>query len=749
MFFSTRLQSALRRGLAPGGRLDEELQSLGNYTVTAKKDALAVVAALKRFPDDLSWDASGFASPLYQLADFLQDADGPAAIEVFRTEGRRELCRIFDALLARDAEKFADDLLFILKVLAMYGSRAGAERVVRAARAPLKPDSYWWAPVLQQFVNGHPEQEYVFAALAEPLPPDFIAMSLLDAANQQAIEHSLAEHPFDTPGGVKQFEAWLTDSDPQHFSYAQSTAAALPFISNAAQSDLLMLAREHASPTVQIEGAWASAKVGHKIGIELLKHYCRDVNHSALAARYLAELGLEDEFPAEAQSPEFVAKSRFAEWLAHPNELGRSPDALEVIDTREQYWPPAGEVTAQWLIKYRVRDEWGLQSDDVGVGLVGPGVWCFFSYELRNRPCEDAYAIHCFWELDLEVSEVDDPAEYAELAARWPGPPLSGAMVTHVVELPPKLNYGRRIVAVMASELNGAAGWGVLDGAESRWYSAAEMAPTDGPRDVLKVHIGRKLLGYPPTTSRRRITEHDPPELAPEEFLKVYEDLLADCENASPVQQRRLLAEWSSPIVPNLGKYAEVCEQACGTSRADAYHYVLQKYFAALETLPAKDREEALGTLRHADDFQQALVTLIDSPHREWVAQLLTILEPVWDHNAGYAHLGDLAFRLKDYATAERLLLKFKNECDGWARGDEIATLAKIWLERGEVNAARQLMVDCLTELAEEAQSATGSDREEYEEWYQNQLTKFRELFPVDATNLAKLGVRETTLRKR
>src|SRR6185295_10194261 len=117
------------------------------------------------------------------------------------------------------------------------------------------------------------------------------------------------------------------------------------------------------------------------------------------ATAYLKELGRENVIPEESKRPDFEAKAEFAQWLAHPNELARFPDELEILDHRNLRWPTDGEVKHFWLIKYRVKDTTGLKTDDLGVGLVGSMTFCLFSYELEQRHPEDAYAIHCYWEM--------------------------------------------------------------------------------------------------------------------------------------------------------------------------------------------------------------------------------------------------------------------------------------------------------------------------------------------------------------
>src|SRR5262249_53328145 len=138
--------------------------------------------------------------------------------------------------------------------------------------------------------------------------------------------------------------------------------------------------------------------------------------------------------------PSFMAKAQFAQWLAHPNELGRLPDELEIIDHRELDWPPEREIKALWLLKYRVKDQTGLKDDDVNVGLVGSVTFCLFTYELARRPPEDAYAIHCYWEMSnlglIAESEVDEGStEYDRMLQQCRVDGLGSVRIVSVVEL--------------------------------------------------------------------------------------------------------------------------------------------------------------------------------------------------------------------------------------------------------------------------------------------------------------------------
>lgn len=746
--FSSPLQRALRRGFAPGGNLDDELGELRDYKIRSKRDARAIVDALSRLPaTDVK--SSGYKSPLYTLVGLFQDVDGrdAPAYAVLRDEGIDQLLRIFDELKHNRNDELSGDLLFLLKVLTIYGTHEGAERVIEAARIPIRPEDFMWSVILSGFRDEHPERDFVFQSLSNPLPPGFVAVGLLDAANREAIEGRLDHHPFNTEQGQAQLKVWISSRNPDEFSYAHSATAAMPFLDASIRGELLGHAREHTDTGVRIEAAWASAKLGQEIGLQMLRDYCLDVNHSSTAVRYLTELGREEIVPREVNEPEFLAKAEFANWLAHPNELGRPPDELEVLDHRTLYWPPAGEAKTLWLIKYRLADEWGLEADDVDCGLVGSTTWSFFSYKMHQRPAEDCYAIHCCWELGLEEIEPDDASDYENLLQQWPHEPLEDAEVVRVLEIPPELKHGRRIVAIATATMNGEQGWAVLDGADSLWYPASAMPEGEYVGAVLSTHVGRRLLGFPPAKTRNRNLRHDPQPPSPQEIIARYDKLLEECSGGTLDRRKTLLVDWRSPLVSKAADYASACEVDGRESGAEALVRVFRTLLGAIDDLPEELRGDAYGKLGPSIRFDGFIDSLISLGESAQVLSTVAKLEPHWDHNSGYGSLGKAAFQAGDMETAERLFTKLRGSYDDWHRAEEMSLLARIWHQQGKASEASELMTGCLGGLVKEVKEAKySSDRKRFEKQYQNHRKTYLELFPERAKELEQLRLPKSTL---
>ena len=581
--------------------------SCANWRIipSARKDAKAICAALSKLPLQPS-DGKGFSSPLHALTALFQDVDSrdAPAFDVLYEDGLSQLIRIFEAKIEHLDEENADDLLFLLKILAMYGSREGAETIVDAARRPLQPDAYMWHVILSAFSEHHPYRDYVFESLSDPLPPGFLAVALLDSADSAAIEGELPGHPFDSEAGWARLQIWLEDHDVDHFSYAHSATAALPFVSNPPRDQLLALAMDHLDAGVQMEAAWAAGKLGREAGLKMLARFCLDVHHSDVAQRYLAELDREDLIPTEAKKPSFRAKAEFANWLAHPNELGKAPDELEIVDHRVLAWPPEREPKPFWLIRYRVCDQTGLEEDDVDCGLVGSTTWCFFMYNMHERPPEDVYAIHCYWEMNtaglIEEAQVRDPSEYAHMLGQWHGLPLQKARITHVAELSAELKYPTRLVALAPATLQEEEGWVVLDGPRSTWYSKVEQPvkmfgdrQLPASRVALEIHVGRQLLGFQDQPDRKQYLATNRARREPQQIVAACEKLIAKLTHPGPKQQKQELRHSLRLLSRHFDAYVEALVAVNTVGKPEALIDVYGRFLRLAEQSDESIRDKA------------------------------------------------------------------------------------------------------------------------------------------------------------
>jgi hypothetical protein len=120
-----------------------------------------------------------------------------------------------------------------------------------------------------------------------------------------------------------------------------------------------------------------------------------------MARQYLEELGHAERIPPAALKPDFRAMAEMCLWLAHPHEFGEPPTDIHLFDTRELDWPPTNDRRRLWLFRYTYagRGEDGI--DEVGLGMVGSITFALFGETTAEMSPEDAYGLHCCWELEM------------------------------------------------------------------------------------------------------------------------------------------------------------------------------------------------------------------------------------------------------------------------------------------------------------------------------------------------------------
>jgi tetratricopeptide (TPR) repeat protein len=724
----TAFQKTLQAAVAPGADVEALLRPHRDHRLRDRGDGQAVCQALEHFLRQQTPEAR---DALYALVGAFQNVDGREcpAFEVLQTDGIPLLCGLVDEALADSgrldelaAQPF-NHIMLALKVAAMYGTAEGTDVIVRAALRPLFPENYMWSVVLSQVREGHPQSQRLFAAFGDSLPQGFIAVALVDAANGALLDGMDIAHPFSSADGLDKLERWLRDTDKDSVSYA--------------------VVLDRAGLGFQVGSAWAPAKLGREGGLRWLARLCLDVNQSATAKHYLRELGREDAIPAEALDDAFQAKAQFAQWLAHPSELGRAPDEVEVVDSRELAWPPDGERRRLRLIKYRVRTSSVLEEDDVDVGLVGSVTFCLFSYKLAQRPPEDCYAIHAAWEMEsaglIRTMDVDPwSREYDAMLKQWTGDALEEVVVTRVAELSPELRCPQGLVAMATAQRAGAPGWVVLDGPRSAWYASAEMPADVHDGTVLKVHIGRALLGFSTQPNRASFLAPPRPAPDPQAVVEAYEALLQQAREGDATTQELLVGP--SVFGKAFPMYVDACVTILGGPRGQqvvaAYEKLLAAATVADASLHGRDGRVFNTFTPVGDHWEDYVEALLELGRTTQVKDLVVRFEPFWQHNQGYGKLGAAAFKAGDLANAERLLNKLRMEYKDAHRSDTMSLLAEVWSQTGRLQEAKELLIHCMQRLQEEGETHSGRDRAMLETSFQRHRTTYLRLFPHDAAEL-------------
>ncbi|MEN6624886.1 MAG: hypothetical protein ABFD69_01515 [Candidatus Sumerlaeia bacterium] len=391
-------QKSLEKMIA-GKLSDNKAMELSNESIDTAEKASAVCAALEKVMEGKFDDDA--AELVRTLAAFLQQVETEEAADVFHARAFGPLGRAFDKL-RENVEENADDLLFLLKIAAMYGERPILAHIPELIRNPEMEDEYLWSILFDVLarIKDFTGSVEIAEQLRDPLPNQFSGIAYLDFVNELCKDGRLKSHPFDTAEGKKRLEGLLAkgdDDEDDDDSYAVSAASALAFISNPERDELLEKARSHSELGVRMAAAFADARLGNEKGIEQLVGWALQPAVSSSACEYLESLGLKDRVPEAVNDPDFDAMAEMCRWLSHPAEAGRPPDAIEVFDSREIMWE--GERTPVWAMRFTYNGDDGEETTDYG--MVGLHTFSFFDYGKNPTP-EDIYALHLAFEVDGE-----------------------------------------------------------------------------------------------------------------------------------------------------------------------------------------------------------------------------------------------------------------------------------------------------------------------------------------------------------
>lgn len=413
MFLKSKIERALRGPAKTGSGFKDALERVRAGRVEKQSDAELIVQCLKWFPLSDPAERRKISSPLHTILTFFQTAEDETVRGTFRYHGVPELARIYrearGALGAGDTDpELAGDLAYLCKILSLYGAEPGIDVIIDAARDPLLANGYLWSVMFEIIADSkHPWRFMLLQDLRDPLPVGHARIGYLDFANTVCREENRQDHPFRTEEGLRVLRDILTSQDADEFSYAQSAAAALPFLDAGLGSELLPIALNHPSADVRLEAAWAAVRAGYPDqGLPALEKACEDPRTARRACEYLQELGFEDRIPLVAHNEDFQAAAEFCAWLAHPMEYGSPPDDVELVDSRELYWPPTNDERQLWIFRYNYHSD----PDASGFGMVGSITFALFGEATEDLSPEEVYGLHCAWELEAN----EDPRAPAE-----------------------------------------------------------------------------------------------------------------------------------------------------------------------------------------------------------------------------------------------------------------------------------------------------------------------------------------------
>lgn len=756
-WFRDPLVHAIDKGLKPDGDLAWELERLEYVPIKSQEQGEAILRAVGSLPQLHGQDTQADSSVDSSVANlFLQiyDTDSAAYVLLWRRgipellDHYQMLRREYDQTLRDDQvpkDGQLDDLLRLLSVFASYQTREGTDSVIEAARAGLGGDDYWWYSILSPYSAEHPQSERLFAELAQPLPrADIIAACLLDAANTVAIEDEDFAHPFASPSGLIRLKKWLSSSNEDDLFNAVSAAVALAYLDLPGRDVLLDVAATHYDVSVRIEAAAAAAHAGLPVGLERLVEYCKDVHTSISAQEQLEQLEHSDLIPAEALEPKFNAMAQFSNWWQYESELYRPPDEMEVLDQRQLDWLDSDEPILMSVVRFRATGRTLLDEEDNGVGVVGSMTASYFADDIEQMPIEDIYAVHCAYEARIQsyIDEHDasellgDEARLATYRKQWTGEPLEQVEFVHWFRIDKSvLKYPQSTTAIATAVLGGEPGWAVFDGSRSRWYPRSRFPEATTAQTILRIHIGRQLLGFPAVEVRQlRAVEHR--EIAPETVVSEYEKWLGELPDAT-VERRLAMLGSSSDLARHFDKYVEAKAKLTNQTYEAVYVATYDSLLAIAQQGDAAQRSETLGAFAVVGEKLPGYVKCIAAEDPQRVAKLIDLFEPYWEHNLAHNHLARIALQAGLRDEAQRILERHIDDDDNIFNNENTQILVEIWHDAGRDDEARELLSKSIKSIQDKISRLDEVEEVDYAEYVaglrlslkQNQEL-YRRLFP-------------------
>lgn len=696
---------------------------------STKEQAVKLLNAIQilkaEIEDDLFDDIPGFVEIVRALED---STPGSEAEKYIQKHGGGLLEDLFNKTFEqRNIDNYGDNILSIVYCELIYNFTSSYNHFIKLSQNKEIYSSYVWSHIFQILLKNHPLKKQFLEDILKGQFSEELLYGITVSGNNLLLKKIIQSHPLDNDIGKRLFKKWLSKEANVHYAYYSAVACA--FLKKIDTKELLNRAMTHDDFDVKLEGAWAAVKKGNTEGIKVLQDLCLMVNYSRTAWRYMAELKIDHLVPEAAKEGSFAMKAEFASWLAHPNELGEYPDELIIEDTRELLWPMEEEKKTFRIISYKLKDKTGLSADDTNAAVMGSTTFCAFGYNLHIRPPEDAYAIHCMWELDDYCKELPVNHDTQKLLKVGDSETYRKLKVLKIIKMDPELNLKVNVFGIAQAEKNGHPGFLVMETTKNFWYPKDEQPKYSPEFLVLKMHIGRRLLGFEINESKRKeYLSKLPIEPSPENFVKVFEEKLTLLKKNNPtVEEYALLGK-------HFEKYCEHKSKITKIKYSKIFISTFEKLYLMLKNAPDKIKEE------HFDNYGAVgrnlisyLELLVAAGRSDEIKELMKFFEPYFDHNLGYGLFGNAAFMAKDFELSEYYLTKLHNDPNCY-NNDKIFILAKIWKNKGLKQKSQKIYLDKIKLDYKEILEATyESDRDLFIKVYKESLKAYQKEFPEES----------------
>ena len=412
------LTKTLKNWIAnPTTDLSQSVENFRDITVKSETEAKAICDGLITVHNliENTFDET-IEENIYHLTVLFQQTETDQASDYLNDNGITLLMNVLDKILEKEytTDGFNNPNMMILKMCALYAHKDSFYKLVTHMKASLESDDFLWEMIFRSIGRNDSKVNFVTENLGDIIPKEFIGICYLDMCNNKNIENPDFKHPFNTPHGSNYLLELVKNFSKDTESYVVSATVTIPFLDETYRNQLIEAIRNIKSPLVQMEAAWAGAKLNLESSIADLIAFTKDSRTSKKAVSYMYELDLDKRIPKEVSEPSFEALSEMSEWLSHPQEFGAFPDELEIMAKKELHWPPTDDKRDMYAIKYTYKNYHGEGKDLSGVGMVGSITFALFgmSEDLTKLDTTTLYGMYSLWEKSEEYSNLESAKEH-------------------------------------------------------------------------------------------------------------------------------------------------------------------------------------------------------------------------------------------------------------------------------------------------------------------------------------------------
>ena len=317
------------------------------------------------------------------------------------------------------------------------------------------------APAVYDLLNYYFRHKKVDVHPAAPRANELVG--LLGQLVQQLGKIESGSLPLNaTPSSINQL---ISDSVALIVSLCDSLALLQHTEAITALADALQLRHRR----VQTEAAASLARLGIDQGKTALIELAKEPVARLRVLAYADELGFRNEISLELQGEISLAESHLAIWLAEPNQMGLAPSKLQLIETREMYWPGYEHPVQCFLFEYF----YGMgNSAHSNIGICGPMTHAFAA-DLTHLSPDEQFAAFAGWQsVHQEIFLIPPDRTEATYPNDWRR--LLGDLHAEAydeVEIKTAASFFGQLLLIADATQDGKPGTAVIDAGSKSWFA--------------------------------------------------------------------------------------------------------------------------------------------------------------------------------------------------------------------------------------------------------------------------------------